>query len=540
MALLASLCVPTSAAPQAIPVAGQGPEPIDARAIAAIRDEGLKRSRVMDYGEGLSDLVGSRLTGSADFERAVQWCLAQLRDMGVGDAREEGWGEFGMAWRQLGASAALVEPAPAVFPAQATPWSPSTAGEVTAPVVLVPQLRAVGDFARWRGRLAGKIILYGEPPPVDPNPRPSLVLLDETKLKALQQPPPPSHQEKDNRDFFVAETFDEVVARFFSPTSMPRPCCGRVGDGGALHDDTAFSMGSFVYLPSHRQPIASAVVSSEAYGRMARLIARGVPVTLRLVISTQFGAEHAPGVNLIADIPGADPSLRSQVVMLGGHLDSWAAGTGATDDGAGVIIALEAMRILKATGLKPRRTVRLALWGGEEEGELGSLGYVQAHLADIRYGKGPESAGAPLWLQTPQSVTLHPEARTFEVYFNMDRGPGRFLGVNAEGNGAAADIFRRWAAPLADLGLTTVTLRHTGPGGQRQLPAGRPARVQLHPVGARRQPHPPHRPRHLRTAAGSGPEAGRHGAGGLRLRRRPARRSLPPRRAAAQPEEMRP
>ncbi len=460
MALLASLCVPTSAAPQAIPVASQGPEPIDARAIAAIRDEGLNRSRVMDYGEGLSDLVGSRLTGSADFERAVQWCFAQLRDMGVGDAREEGWGEFGMAWRQLGTSAALVAPAPAVFLAQATPWSPSTAGEVTAPVVLVPQLRAVRDFARWKGRLAGRIILYGQPPPVDPDPRPSLVLLDEAKLKALEQPPPPSHQEKDNRDFFVAETFDEVVARFFADEHAAAVLRAG-GDGGALHDDTAFSMGSFVYLRSHRQPIASAVVSSEAYGRMARLIARGVPVTLRLAISTQFGAEHAPGVNLIADIPGADPSLRSQVVMLGGHLDSWAAGTGATDDGAGVIIALEAMRILKATGLKPRRTVRLALWGGEEEGELGSLGYVQAHLADIRYAHGPETAGAPLWLETPQSVTLRPEAESFEVYFNMDRGPGRFLGVNAEGNVAAADIFRRWAAPLADLGLTTVTLRHT-------------------------------------------------------------------------------
>jgi carboxypeptidase Q len=235
------------------------------------------------------------------------------------------------------------------------------------------------------------------------------------------------------------------------------------GAGGVLRDDTNISLGWFVYRPEHRQSIPSAVIASEAFGRMHRLLSHDVPVSVRLNIQTQFGKDHVQGENVLAEIPGSDPALKNQVVMLGGHLDSWIAGTGATDDGAGAIIAIEAMRILRSLDIKPRRTIRAALWGGEEQGIFGSGGYVSAHFGTRTYSDKPEEQVVPEFLRKQTGpVVLKPEHANLDAYFNADNGGGKFLGICAEGNAATAAIFEAWAGPIRDLGFTTVSLRNSG------------------------------------------------------------------------------
>jgi carboxypeptidase Q len=235
------------------------------------------------------------------------------------------------------------------------------------------------------------------------------------------------------------------------------------GSGGVLHDDTGHSLGWFVYRPEHKQAIPSAVIANEALGRMHRLVSHDVSVSVRLDIATKFYGEHEPGSNVIAEIPGADPALKDEVVMVGGHLDSWIAGTGATDDGAGSIIAIEAMRILRALNIQPRRTIRAALWGGEEQGIFGSAGYVSSHYGVRTYSTKPEELLVPEFVrQQTGPITIKPEHAKLDAYYNTDNGGGKFLGIFTEGSAAIANIFQQWAAPISDLGFTTVTTRDTG------------------------------------------------------------------------------
>ena len=442
----------------------QAPEQLDLTTIARIREEGLTRSHVMEYGSGLFDGIGSRLTGSPEFERAAQWCIGQLKAAGVADAHTESWGDFGMAWTQIGTSLLLTAPSNATLLAQATPWSPPTNGEVTASVVLVPELHREAEFAAWKGKLAGKIILYGTAPEIDPNVKPALVTTDKAALERLMTYPLDG---KGSADYFarIQELikpllFQEKVGKFFAEEHAVAALRTNMHDT-VLEDDTLSTFGWFVYQREHRQALPSAVVSADGYGRMARLVAHHVPVTVRLNIQAKFGADHVDGENVVGDIPGNDPVLKDQIVMLGGHLDSWIAGTGATDNGAGTIVALEAMRILKTLGLKPRRTIRIGLWGGEEQGIFGSLGYVTSHLATIGYSSDPKMKDVPVFAQAPASIALKPDAAKFDVYFNVDNGGGRLLGIYAENNLGAAQLFKQWGEAVSDLGFESVTLRGT-------------------------------------------------------------------------------
>ena len=417
----------------------------------------------MEYGSGLFDGVGARLTGSPEFEKGAQWCIDQLKRIGVSNAHTESWGDFGMAWTQIGTSLQMTAPGPATLLAQATPWSPATAGEVTASVILVPEMHDEKDFAKWRGKLDGKIVLYGEAPPIDPNPKPPLTLADKASLDELAKYP---LDQRGNPNANVTQllarlTFGEKVAKFFAEEHVVAALRTN-GEASMFHDDTGSSFGWYAYEKDHKQAIPSAVVSPDGYGRMARLVTHDVPVTVKLNIATRFGADHVDGENVVGDIPGTDPALKNQIVLLGGHLDSWISGTGATDNGAGTIIAIEAMRILKTLGVQPRRTIRIGLWGGEEQGIFGSLGYVNSHLATIKYSDKPEMKGVPLWLQTPTAVMAKPDFSNFDVYFNADNGSGRFYGIYAEANTAAGSVFEQWGAPVKDLGFSTISMRHTG------------------------------------------------------------------------------
>lgn len=446
-------------------------ETLDLATIDRIREEGLNHSHIMEYASGLFDGVGPRLTGSPDFAKAEEWSIEQLRRMGATNPHTESWGDFGMGWRQIGTSVLMTAPTTATLLAQATPWSPATSGEVTAEVIAVPPLKEEKDFAAWKGKLAGKIILYGDAPKINPDPANPLQHYDAAKLEHFRTYP----LDGDQSDSFVLPNdaafwekrfkemaFLEKIGHFFADEHAVAVL--RFGGmGGVLHDDTNATLGWFVYRPEHKQAIPEAVIASEAFGRIHRLVSHNVPVTLRLNIATQFFGDHETGSDVIAEIPGSDPALKDQVVMLGGHLDSWIAGTGATDDGAGSIIALEAMRILRAANVRPRRTIRVALWGGEEQGLFGSAGYVSNHFGTVTYSTKPEEQVVPEFLrQQTGPVTIKPEHAKLDAYYNTDNGGGRFLGIFAEGNSATADIFRQWAVPISDLGFTTVSLRNSG------------------------------------------------------------------------------
>jgi carboxypeptidase Q len=452
-------------------------ERLDLDMYSRLRTEGLQHSRIMDYATALFDDIGPRLTGSSNLARATQWTREQFAAMGCAKAHEESWGEFGMGWRQIGTSIDMSSPDSAVLIGQATPWSPATAGQVHAPVIAVPFLREEKGLDAWNGKLVGKIVLYGKSPAIVPDPKPLLEHYDAAKLQQIFNYPlngdfreqhvfPEAPQQW--TEAFKADAFQQKVAKFFADQGVVAVFVpSYAGDGGIMRDDNNESLSQYVYLPDHKQPIPSAVLANEAFGRISRLLDRHVPVWVNVNIHTEFSGDHEPGYNVIAEIPGTDPKLKEQIVMAGAHLDSWIAGTGATDDGAGVIITMEAMRILSALHVQPRRTIRVALWSGEEQGDLGSFGYVKQHVATVGTLTTPDEMSLPEAVrEIVGPVKPGAEYDKLSVYFNLDNGGGKLLGIYAEDDAAAAPIFEKWIAPLKDLGVTTVTLRPSGSSDQ--------------------------------------------------------------------------
>ena len=455
------------------PEAQPATENLDLEMYGRIRVEGLDHSHIMEYASGLFDGIGPRLTGSPNMAKANAWTRDQLTAMGCANAKLESWGEFGMGWRQISTSVDMATPDTAVLIAQATPWSPATPGAVTAEVIAVPYPQDENDLAQWKGKLAGKIILFGRPPVVPPDPAPLLQHYDEAKLRQIFDYPldgdfKDQSVESPDPNFWAAVfkqvNFKEKISKFFADEhAVAIFLSSYAGDGGIMRDDNNEAMGQRVFMADHKQPIPSAVLANEGFGRIARLLQAGVPVTATVNINTQFTGEHEQGYNTIAEIPGTDPNLKEQVVMLGGHLDSWIAGTGATDDGAGAIIAMEAMRILTALHVQPRRTIRIALWSGEEQGEYGSLNYVRNHFATVGLSTDPAQMEVPDFLrQQVGPLKTKPEYGLISGYFNIDNGGGRLLGIYTENNAAIGPIFEQWIKPLKDIGVTTVSSRKTG------------------------------------------------------------------------------
>jgi carboxypeptidase Q len=448
-------------------------EKLDLELYARIRYEGLEHSHIMEYASGLFDGIGPRLTGSPNLARADQWAVDRLAQMGATNPRLESWGEFGLGWRQIGTSVYLATPDTAVLIGQATPWSPASNGSVTASVIAVPYPQDESAFEDWKGKLAGKVVLLGNSPKVPPDPAPLLQHYDDAKLAQIVRFPfdgnlDDQHVDPDDPKFwanvFRQVNFREKISKFFADEhAVAIFVPSYAGDGGIMRDDNNTAMGQNVYLPDHKQPIPSVVLANEGFGRIARLLAANVPVSVTINVDTKFTGEHEQGYNVLAEIPGTDPALKDQVVMVGGHLDSWTAGTGATDNGAGSIIAMEAMRILLAAGAKPRRTIRIALWSGEEQGEMGSLGYVRKHIAEMGLSTAPDQLDVPEFLRERVGpLTVKPDHALVSGYFNLDNGGGRLLGIYTENNAAIVPIFQQWIAPLHDLDCTTISMRPTG------------------------------------------------------------------------------
>ena len=469
---------PTPAAPAATdPYAEVQPatESLDLAMYQRIRDEGLNHSHVMEFATALMDGIGPRLTASPNAKKANEWTRDTLTKIGLENAHLEDWGEFGLGWQQLNTWARMVAPDTAVLIVQATPWSPSTAGPVTGDVVFV-SIQTEKDFDQYKGKLAGKVVLFGamrEVPPVDK------ALFDrytEKDLTDIAEFPvnggpggiPPEMQarlrERMERQRLIDKIaqffFDEKVVAVIEPS---RDGKNGGGSGGTLFDDNGATLGRTPYVADKRVKIPVVVAAIESYGRLYRLTQAHAPVSVEIDVETRFTGEHEHAFNTVAEIPGTDPKLKEQVVMVGGHLDSWIAGTGATDNGAGTIVAMEAVRILKALGVKPRRTIRIALWTGEEQGIFGSKGYVTEHFGSAKLSTAPDQMQLPEFMRRAAGpLKVKPEHKLVSAYFNVDNGTGKIRGVYTQGNAAIAPIFAQWIAPLKDLGVTTITNRNTG------------------------------------------------------------------------------
>ena len=443
-------------------------ENIDYTMYQRIREEGLRHSHVMEFASALMDGIGPRLTGSPNVKRANEWTRDQLAAMGCTNAHLEDWGEFGMGWQQLNTWLRMVSPDTAVFIAQAVAWSPSTNGPVSGPALWL-DIKSEADFEKYKGKLAGKIVLYGDMREVKPVDKPLFTRRDEKDLAKTADYPlaPENEYAQYMKDFAKRGELNAKLMPFLAAEHVlavvtpSRDGRDGGGSGGTIFDDRG--IGRETYKRDHIMQVPVVVAAIESYGRVYRLLNANVPVTLELNVDAKFFGDHEHGFDTIAEIEGTDPKLKDEVVMVGGHLDSWIAGTGATDNGAGTVVAMEVMRILKALEVKPRRTIRVGLWTGEEQGLFGSAGYVKEHFGYVPLSNAPDQLKLPEWMRKAAGPpVLKPEQAKISGYFNLDNGSGKVDGIYLQENAAVEPIFQQWIEPLKDIGVTTITMRGTG------------------------------------------------------------------------------
>ncbi len=414
----------------------------DTAVLARIRDEGLHRSRVMETAIGLSDLNGSRLAGSSGYRRAAEYAARRMKDWGLTNSGLESWGRHAPSWELDRFSVEMLAPHYLRVSAFPRAWSPATLGVVRGAVTLV-QVRADSDFAKYHGKLRGLIVMNGTLTPLrdrEASPFNRFSTRDLDSLASLTDPGEPHDFWEDTGDYAAGIARRRNIVAFFKregAIALLEPSRNQVALGAQGDDGygTPFHGG----LPSF-------VVGWQHWTQLVRMAQAKQPIRLELSLRAHLVPSDTTGYNVVAELPGSDPALAPQVVMLGGHLDSWASGTGATDNAAGCAIVMEALRILKATDARPRRTIRVALWDGEESGEdyMGSAGYVKRHFGD------------------PVTMQLKPEHAQLSAYYNVDNGSGRLEGIYLQGNAELRDQYAAWLAPLKDLGAATVTIANTG------------------------------------------------------------------------------
>jgi carboxypeptidase Q len=438
-------------------------EQVDLEMVKKIRDEGLNRSKIMETLSWMTDVIGPRLTGSPQMKHANEWTKKQLSDWGLENAHLESWGPFGRGWSLEKFSANVLDPVP--FPIIGYPkaWTPGTNGPVVGDVIYA-NIQTQEDFEKYKGKLKGAIVLMTPMRPVNawfkaPGERydpEQLLNLANAGLAAPGRYGAGARTEEMIAQMRKAAELNQKRNEFIRAEGAAVVLdIGRIGDGGTL----------FVSAGGPRDKAApqsppSVTMTVEHYGRIVRMLEKGQKVKMEIDIKAKFHDDDPMGYNTIAEIPGGD--LKNEVVMVGGHLDSWHSGTGATDNAAGCAVGMEALRILKALGVKPRRTIRIGLWSGEEQGLLGSRAYVAQHFGERQSAGGPPPDQFARMRGPQGPLTLKPEHEKFSVYFNLDNGTGKIRGVYLQGNESARPIFRSWLEPFADLGASTLTIGNTG------------------------------------------------------------------------------
>lgn len=433
-------------------------EKVDLDMVNRIRYEGFHNSKIMETASGLMDGIGQRLTGSPNMKRANEWTRDKLTEFGLSNAHLEPWSPFGRGWANEYVNVRMVTPDIVTLIAYAKAWTPGTNGEVRARVVRV-NISGPQDFPKYKGKLGGKILLVGDDPAVRLSEGPLSERYTEKSLAEINQYSIPSERNEARfREFARRGRMQRQILKFLEDEKVVA-----VIDysRGAIGGGTVFVQQGGSQKVGLTTNIPQITLAVEHWSRIARLLNQKKEVELELNVKSNFYDDAMTQWDTLAEIPGAD--RKDEVVMLGAHLDSWHAGTGATDNGAGSVVMMEAVRILKALGVKPRRTIRIGLWSGEEQGLLGSQWYVMHHFGERPESKDPERKGDPTLLRRENGpVTVKPEQAKVSVYFNVDNGSGKIRGVYMQENARVQPIFEAWMKPFADLGMSTLTMRNTG------------------------------------------------------------------------------
>jgi hypothetical protein len=435
-----------------------GQEKVDLETISRIRYEGFRDSKVMELASGLMDSIGERLTGSPNMKRANEWTRDQLTAMGLSNAHLEPWGPFGRGWANQYVNARMTAPDVVPLLVYAKAWAPGTSGAVTGKCIRA-NIEKKEDFDKYKGKLAGMIVITGPDAEVKPiTEAPYKRLTDDELAKTGEYEIPGERPPFRMSEMMRRRQFQKDLNQFYADEKVLAVIDHSRGTAGG---GTVFVQSGGSYKPGETTTVPQLTMASEHWTRIARLLQQKKDVTLELNVTNTFYDDDLMQYDTLAEIPGTDK--KDEIVMLGAHLDSWHAGTGATDNGAGTIVMMEAVRILKALDIKPRRTIRIGLWSGEEEGLLGSQGYVEQHFGSRPPMDDPNMKGMPTLLRREAGpVTVKPEQAKISAYFNVDNGTGKIRGVYQQENAAVAPIFESWMRPFKDLGMTTLSMRNTG------------------------------------------------------------------------------
>jgi carboxypeptidase Q len=419
---------------------------------ARIVDEGMNHSQIMLNAHELFDDIGPRLTNSTNMRKAQDWAVRKFESYGLSNVHREAY-DFGRGWDIVHSSVRLASPRPIDLVAIPVAWSPSTKGTLRAQVILAPMNRKE-QFAAYHGKLAGKIVLTSLPGTSDEPSEAAFRRLDSAEIA--------------KRDQYVVPHFDPAAQDgFIKRIEFARDLDAFLASEGAVaqatisgRDGKLISGEGYQNQVGNSPKLPTVQIAAEDYRRIARMAKMGDNPVIELDLDTRYLDDDTHAYNIIADIPGIDP--KAGYVMAGAHFDSWVAGDGAADDGAGTVVVMEAARILRRLGVRPKRTIRFALWTGEEQGLFGSLAYVNEHLA--RRPMPVTENGIFNYLKWPDSypIALLPGYGDLKAYFNMDNGSGKLRGIYAEGNAAAAPLLKEWLSPFGSMGAGTVVAGPTG------------------------------------------------------------------------------
>jgi hypothetical protein len=453
--------------------------------IDKIKDEGMNRSQVLQILSYLSDVIGPRLTASPSLLRANEWSRDTMAKWGMKNSHLEAWGPFGRGWVLNGYSAQISAPYDIPLIGYPKAWSPGTKGILNADLVYL-DAKDDASLDKFKGQLKGKIVLMSDIRELKPDFTGLGHRDSDEELAKLAAAPDPATVQRPNPAGGPGGSPD-ALARRAAQLFATKKMLFAVNEGAAmLVDNSRLGFGGTVFVaqasvaqeppatppdPAYKRltpymkeaessMVPQITLATEHYNRLVRMIQQGEKLKMMTNIDAKFVDGDGMVNNTIAEIPGTDPKLKDQIVMLGGHIDSWHAGTGATDNSSGVAVAMEAVRILMAQGLKPRRTIRVGLWAGEEQGLLGSRAYVKQHLGEMKgagTGFGPRDPNAP----KPELIK-GADYEKLSAYYNYDNGVGKIRGVYMQGNAAVRPYFEAWLAPFADMGAKTLTMSNTG------------------------------------------------------------------------------
>jgi len=421
--------------------------------IAQIIDEGLNHSQVQVNASELFDGIGARLTNSPSMRKAEDWAIAEFKNLGLSNVHREGF-EFGRGWEATFTEASMVAPRALQLTVAPIAWTPGTAGQPIEAEVVVAPMSKKEHFEAYRGKLRGKIVLVSIPGTGDEPTKPAFTRLDSSDIAKRDEIAMPNYDPEGlNRRLERLNFAMELDAFLKSEGALAMvKISGR--DGKLLHGT------GYTFLEGMSPVVPGFEMAAEDYRRLARLAKTGPAPVLSLTSDAHFVYGDTKAYNIVAEIPGSDP--KAGYVMAGGHFDSWAMGDGAVDNGAGSLAVIEAARILKAIGAKPKRTIRFVLWAGEEQGLLGSLAYIRQHMVEREGDDGVDSLATYYKWGNLWPIKPKPGYYDMKAYFNMDNGSGKLRGIHAEGNVGAEKLLKKWLSPFAGLGAGSVVAGNTG------------------------------------------------------------------------------